>query len=833
MDDLDRKVLSIFPGKVVRKDLVGPLKGHLNVPTYVLEYLLGRYCSSSDPKIIKQGLKEVKHILSENFVHPDQTELVKSKVREQGKYRVIDKVKARLVETEDRYWAELVNLQLTHVNIGEDLIRKYEKLLGGGIWAIIELSYDHEIFHRGVQRPFVIERLRPIQLSITNLDQVLVNRRKFTREEWIDLLIRSIGLEPGSFSHRVKILMLCRLLPLVENNYNFVELGPRGTGKSYIYREISPYCILVSGGETTVPRLFMSLAGRGRIGLVGLWDAVAFDEVAGLERLSSPRAIQVLKDYMESGSFSRGREEVSAMASLVFIGNIDFDIEKILRSSHLFISFPEQMQDPAFIDRFHLYLPGWEIPKIHPSFFGEHYGFVVDFLAEMLRELRKVSYTTVIDEYFELGKSITTRDKKGIRKTVSGLIKLIQPDGSYSKEEVEEYLQIALEMRRRVREQLRKMGGIEYWDTNFTYIDLDTSIEHQVDVPEQAALEPIVLPSEPTIGEAIGLAITQSYGIIQRFEVIVNEGGGKLIPLGSMRKVMRESLRAAYEYVSHNTVRLGIDPDFKKDYDISVLATQMAIPKEGPSAGITILVALVSALTQRPVRNDVAMTGEITLLGKILPVGGVQEKLVAAVEAGIRKVYIPTGNMNKVGRLPDELRSKLDIRLVERVEEVLNDVILDYHTTTDKEMEMKYIASEPYKLLQDLEGALREFIESKLSSITQKWWKERIPPDVQRNAEERRDRNAALWPWLEKEELHPIHYINFPDYIKIITRRDNWKNVFSTYFIDKTIISSKLKELEPIRNNIAHFRELRKSQIAKLKLYSKEILDTISSTSYE
>jgi len=828
MDELDRKVLSIFPGKVVRKDLVGPLKGHLNVPTYVLEYLLGRYCSSSDPEIIKQGIQEVRRILSENFVHPDQAELVKSKIREKGSYRIIDKVKARLIETEDRYWAELTNLQLTHVNINENLIREYEKLLGGGIWAIVDLSYDHEVFHGGVQRPFVIDRLRPIQLPITNLDQVLQNRKSFTREEWIDLLIRSIGLEPSSFDHRKKILLLCRLLPLIENNYNYVELGPRGTGKSYCYRELSPYCILISGGETTVPRLFMSLAGRGQIGLVGLWDVVAFDEVAGLERLSSPRAIQVLKDYMESGSFSRGREEVSAMASLVFVGNIDLDIGKILRSSHLFISFPDQMLDPAFIDRFHLYLPGWEVPKIHPSFFGAHYGFVVDFIAEMARELRKMSYTSAIDEYFKLGKSITKRDEKGIRKTVSGLIKLIHPDGIYSKEDVEEYLQIALEMRRRVREQLRKIGGVEYWDVKFTYIDQVTSIEHEAEVPEQELIEPAELPSEPMIGESIGLAVIQSYGAIQRFEVIINEGTGKLIPLGSMKKVMRESLRAAYEYISNNILRLGIDPDFKKDYDISVLATEMGVPKYGPSAGLTILVALVSALTQKPVRNDVAMTGEITLFGRILPVGGIPEKLVAAAESGINKVYIPAGNSSQVDTLPDELRKKLEIRPVGRVEDVLNDIILDYHTTTDEELEREYIASEPYILLKELESCIREFIESKLSALTKNWWKERIPQDVRESTEERKDRNAALWPWTEKEEDHPIYYINFPEYEKIITKRDNWREIFSTYFTDRNIITTKLRELEPIRNKIAHFRELTKSEKTKLQLYSKEILNCIS-----
>ena len=828
LDSLDHKVLSLFPGKVVRKDLVAPLKGHLNVPTYVLEYLLGRYCSSSDPEIIAQGLTEVKHVLTDNFIHPDQAELAKSKIREQGNYRVIDKIKVKLVETEDRYWAELVNLQLSHVNIDESLVQQYEKLLAGGIWAIIDLTYDHEIFHRGVQRPFVIKQIRPIQLPISNFEEILKNRKEFSREEWIDLLIRSIGFEPAKFSHRLKLLLLCRLLPLIENNYNFVEFGPKGTGKSYVYREISPYCILVSGGETTVPALFISMSGKSNVGLVGLWDTVAFDEVAGLERLSNPRAIQILKDYMESGSFSRGKEEVSAMASLVFVGNIDIDIERIQRTSHLFSPFPQQMQDPAFLDRFHLYLPGWEIPKTHPSFFGDHYGFVVDFLAEMLRELRKSSYSMAIDQYYELGKSITTREKKGIRKTVSGLIKLVHPDGSYTKQELEEYLKLALEMRRRVKEQLKKMGGVEFWETDFKYKDLQTGIENEVKTPEQAALQPIVLPSEPTIGESVGLAITQSSGVILKFEVLVNEGNGKLIPLGSMRQVMRESLRAAYEYTNSNTIRLGIDPDFKKDYDISVLATEMGVPKEGPSAGITILVAMVSALTQKPVRNDIAMTGEITLLGKILPVGGIQEKLVAAYESGIRKVYVPAGNKNQVESLPAELKNKLEVRLVDRVEDVLNEVILDYQITTDKEMEAKYSQSEPYLQLQELEESLRVFIESKLAKQSNNWWKERIPEDVQLRGEGRKKSSTTLYPWNEKADLDLIHFVDFTDYVKIISRKDNWKDVFAKYFKDITLLTSKLRELEPIRNNIAHFRPIRKTQATKLMLYTKEILSCIS-----
>jgi ATP-dependent Lon protease len=679
LDTLDEKVLALFPGKVVRKDLLNSIKGHLNVPTYVLEYLLGKYCSSSDPDVVTQGLEEVKRILASNYIHPDKAELLKSKVKELGTYRVIDKVKVRLVETEDKYWAELTSTQLTYVDISDELVVRYEKLLAGGVWAIIDLRYDSENFHHGTLRPFIIDQLKPIQLTSMGLNEMRDNRSKFTTDEWIDFLLRSIGFEPKDFERRLKLLLLCRLIPLVENNFNFVELGPRGTGKSYVYRELSPYSILVSGGETTVPSLFVSMVGRGKIGLVGLWDVVAFDEVGGLEKLSNAAAVQIMKDYMESGSFSRGKEEVHAMASFAFLGNIDFDITRVLRSTHLFIAFPEEMQDVAFLDRFHMYLPGWEIPKTHPSMFGSHYGFVVDHLAELFRDLRRVTYTDAIDKHFRLGDALSTRDKKAVQKTVSGLIKLIHPDAEYSKDDLEEYLELGLEMRRRVKEQLKKMGGVEYWNTGLSYIDVDSGIERVVEVPEQAAIEPVKLPTEPQIGRVMGLAITQSYGTVQHFEILASEGKGRLIPLGSMRSVMRESLRAAYEFIARNHKSLGIEINIKKDYDVSVLATQMGVPKEGPSAGITILTGLVSAFVKKPVKNDVAMTGEITLMGKILPVGGIQEKILAASEAGIKKVYVPSGNSREVDMLPKEIRKNLEIQLVSTVDEVLNDAIIGYH----------------------------------------------------------------------------------------------------------------------------------------------------------
>jgi ATP-dependent Lon protease len=821
MDELDRKALSLFPGKVVRKDLLGPLRKHLNVPAYVVEYLLGKYCSSADAEVIAEGIKEVKRILTENYVHPDQAELLKSKVRELGKYRVIDKVKVKLHETEDKYWAELVNLQLNYVNIKEDLIRRYERLLGGGLWGVVDLAYNPEILHKGIMRPFVIEQFRPIQLEVTALEDVKEKRSQFSKDEWIDFLIRSMGLEPSKMDYRLKMLNVCRLIPFVENNYNLVELGPRGTGKSYIYRELSPYSILVSGGETTVAGLFIDMRGRGRMGLVMLWDVVAFDEVAGLRRLKDAQAVQILKDYMETGGFARIREEFKGTASLAFIGNIDYDIPELLSIAHLFIPFPPEMQDAAFFDRFHAYIPGWEIPRMRSELLTEHYGFVVDYFAWILRELRHLTFATAIDEYFELGEALDKRDKDAVRKTVSGLIKLIHPDGNFSKEDLEEYLSIALELRRRVKEQLKKIKSIEYWNTNFSYIDLKTSKEVFVSVPEQPA--PIELPREPKVGEVIGLAILKVYGggAIQRFEVIADKGVGRLNALGSMMRVMRESLKAAYEYISYNQKSLGIEVDFKKDYDITVLATQMGIPKEGASAGITILTGLVSALTKKPVRNDVAMTGEITVLGKILPVEGIHEKIVAAADARIKTVYIPAGNEKDVQILPPDVKNRLEIKLVSRVEEVLEDALIGYKTISPRKAEEfpEEIEKEPHFILDDLESALRRCIKSNLEKISENWWVERIPLDIRERAEEKRNKDEL------KHEL--IEYLDFTDYVKIILRRDNWRDVFQKIFKDQEAILVKLRELEPIRNAVRHDRALTTEQRERLKTYSQDILRKI------
>ncbi|RLI77129.1 ATP-dependent Lon protease [Archaeoglobales archaeon] len=661
LDELDNKTFECFEGKIVRKDLVSSLKGQINVPTYVLEYLLGKYCSSSDEEVIEAGLQEVKRILSEHYVRPDQVELFKAKVRELGKHQVIDKVKVRLVETEDKYWASLVNLQIDKVNIGEDLVYKYERLLAGGVWAVIELSYDSTFYHRNELRPFVIENIKPIQLASGNvLKEIKEYRKDFTREEWLNLILRSTGLEPNVLSNRLKMLHIARLIPFVENNYNLVELGPRGTGKSYVYRELSPYSILVSGGDVTVASLFVSLSGRGRIGLVGLWDVVAFDEIAGLTKLANPQAINILKDYMESGSFSRGREEITALASLVFVGNINLDVETALRTSHLFVAFPYEMQDLAFLDRFHAYLPGWEFPKMKSDMLTNHYGLVVDYLAEILRELRKLSFGDAIDQYFELGKSLNKRDEKAVRKTVSGFIKLLHPDGEFTQEDVESYLKLAIEFRRRVKEQLKRMGGIEYWNTALSFIGKLNGREYIVSLPEQRVstlISPDPLP--PGTVYTVGLDVESGKYALFRIEVAKMKGSGYTVT-GAVGRAMKEAVRTAYDYLRSNITKFTIDKSLD-DYNVHLQVVNIMQAKEGSQTASAFFVALYSSLMDVPIKPGTVVLGEITIQGGVLPVQDFAECVQLARENGARRVIVPISNSKDVALLPPELLQGLEI----------------------------------------------------------------------------------------------------------------------------------------------------------------------------
>lgn len=481
-DDLDHRANTAFGGRVVRKDLVRRVKVGANVPVYVLEYLLGKYCASDDPHAIEVGLKVVQETLTDNFIRPDEAQLAQANLKRRGKHRIIDKVQVRLVSSEDKYWAELANFGDRYLHIPEDIVYRYERLLQGGVWAQTDLVYSADD-DQPKKRPFFIQSLRPIQVAEFSLDDYRDGRRSLSTNDWIDLLIRSIGMEPTFFDQRTKLMLLVRFIPMAERNYNLIELGPRGTGKSFVYREISPNAILISGGKTTVPQLFVNLSS-GRMGLIGSWDTVAFDEVAGIE-FSDTTVIQMLKDYMESGSFARGKEELPAEASLVFLGNLDLPAEELVKASHLFAGLPKAMIDPAFLDRVHFFIPGWQVPKMETRFFTTHYGFVSDYLSEAFRELRKQNFSDAFGAEFSLGAHLNARDEKAVRKTVAGLLKIIHPHGEWTRADLRDYLELALEGRRRVKEQLKKLAPHEYSQVDFSYIEKDTSRELWVEVPEQ------------------------------------------------------------------------------------------------------------------------------------------------------------------------------------------------------------------------------------------------------------------------------------------------------------------------------------------------------------
>lgn len=654
--EIDRKALDVFPGRVVRKDLVQDIKSGANVPTYVLEYLVGQYCATDDEDSIESGLDTVKEILSKHFVRPDEAEFVKSEIREQGRYRVIDKISVRLDEQRDAYIGSFVNLNISEVQIDEHLVSKHPKLLGGGVWAIIDLKYvpDNANTDKSL---FSIDTFDPIQVSNLDLAQLKDRRSQFTRDEWLDLLLQSIGYDPKAFSQREKYLFLIRCLPLVESNYNYVELGPRGTGKSYLYREISPHSILISGGKTTVAKLFLNL-NTGRIGLVGRWDVVAFDEVGGL-RFSDSEAVQMLKDYMESGSFSRGTEELTAQASMVYVGNIELDVEGVLKSSHLFKPFPEEMQDLALIDRFHYYLPGWEVPKMRSEFFGNQFGFIVDYFAEFVRELRKESYGDAVGEYFMFGDHLNQRDERAVRKTISGLLKLLHPHGEYTKGELQEYLELAMEGRRRVKEQLKRMGGMEYRAVEFSYIDRDTGEETYVTVPEEAE-EALIPPGTQQPGTVYTIGEGEDRHAPFRIETQTLPGSGKTNISGTPGSKMKESFETAYDYLQANMgdLKRGEDLD---DYDINVQVMNPSDAEGGAETSVGFLVGVVSGILDRPLRSQTVVLGSMSLMGGIIGVNSLVDKLQLAVDAGATTVLLPSVNKEDIASIPDEILDELQL----------------------------------------------------------------------------------------------------------------------------------------------------------------------------
>src|SRR5438045_564643 len=587
--DLDQKSTQVFAGKVVRKDLVRKVKVGANVPVFVLEYLLGKYCATDDPSAIDAGLRVVNNTLSSNFVRPDEANKAQSLVKDKGKHTFIDKVKVRYLADDDKHWAELVNFGHKYVHVPEHYLREYDRLLMGGIWAQVDIKHQYDEEQKGKKSPFWIEGLKPIQIATFDLNEYRRCRSQFSTDEWIDLLLRTIGLEPSYFARRLKLLFLVRLLPLCEHNYNLVELGPRGTGKSYAYQELSPYTILLTG-PTTVANLFYNMAS-GKMGLVGIWDAIGFDEVADLQKMPK-EVVTTLKTYCESGTFARGKDALSGMASLAMFGNTNQPVEVMVQSSHLFLPMPDVIrEDMAFLDRIHYYIPGWEMPKMKVEFFTNHYGFVVDYLAEALRELRKHTFTEVLDRHFSLGSHLKSRDVKAVRKTVSGLVKLIYPNGELAKEEIAELVELSLEGRRRVKEQLKKMGSFAVHQKSSVLLDNETREEKFIGVPEQGGRDMISL--DPLAPGSVYTSSVDDHAKVglYRLEVGCSPGTGKLKIAGGVEGVMRESISRAFTYLMSQKVKMGIGEQVDTT-DFNVEAIDLLCNQVSCEAGIALVVAI-------------------------------------------------------------------------------------------------------------------------------------------------------------------------------------------------------------------------------------------------
>jgi ATP-dependent Lon protease len=651
---LDELLNANFPGKVVRKDLTKLVKEGANVPVYVLEYLLGSYCASNDEIVIQEGLRTVKRILSENYVRPDEAEKVKSTVRERGSLKLIDKVTVTLNEKRDVYEALLSNLGVGRIEVPSAIVKKFEKLLVGGIWCIITLEYFFEEDQKGT--PFLLRDLKPIQMPNMDLEELFQARRAFTEKQWIDVLLRSTGMEPTNFQDRVKWHLLARMVPLVENNFNLAELGPRGTGKSHIYKEISPNSILISGGQTTVANLFYNMARR-QVGLVGLWDVVAFDEVAGIS-FKDKDGVQIMKDYMASGSFARGRDAINAYASMVFVGNINQPVDTLVKTSHLFAPFPEAMVDAAFFDRFHAYIPGWEIPKMRPEFFTNQYGLIVDYLAEWLREMRKRNFGDAINRYFKLGRDLNQRDTIAVKHTVSGLLKLLYPNEEYDKDAVRRCLEYALEARRRVKEQLKKIGGMEFFDVHFSYIDLETMEERFISVPEQGGGS--LIPDgtlSPGVMHTVAVGSGGHLGLY-RIETQVTSGSGmiKTSGLGS-NSAAKEAIKVGFDYFRANANRVSASMK-PGDHDYHLHAVELH--NTGPTGAMTLVafVALCSGLFGKPIQQQMVILGSMSLGGNIVPVENLAEALQVAFDAGAKRLLLPMASVRDIPTIPGELFAK-------------------------------------------------------------------------------------------------------------------------------------------------------------------------------
>lgn len=678
MIELDHKLLDHFQGYVVRKDIVRSVKGTANVPVFVLEYLLANSCSTDDEEKIKEGIENVRRVLREHYVNPDEANLIQAKIRERGTYKVIDKISVRLDASKDKYWAQLSNLNIRDANISEALITRHEKLMTGGIWAIIDIDYDSLQTIGNKIYPFVVSKIRPIQLSNFDEQRIVRMRESFTKEEWLNVLLRSGGYEPEAegMTRRMKMLLLSRFIPLVEANFNLAELGPRSSGKSFVFKELSPYSMLVSGGQGTAASLFVNNSS-GQIGAVGLWDAVCFDESTD-ELFKDKEVVPLMKDYMESGSFSRAGKsgEKSANASIILNGNINQPVETVLQTSHLFSPFSDKIaNDTAFLDRISFFLPGWEVLKFAPHHFTNHMGFSTDFFSEWMHNLRKDSYVNVLDEYFTLGAQLKQRDTKPVRKTVSGLIKLMHPDGKFTKEDIREYLEWAIEMRRRVKEQLKRIGGMEFWDTNFSYIDNETHEETFVSLPEERGsnlIEDVPLsPGTCYTATSDGDKVT-----LVKIEIITMPGNGKLTITGSASNDAKEDIRNTYNYIRANERSIISQQHSLSKIDTTVQITALLGTTVHKGIGGAVFAALVSSVFGRNLKSALGVVGNISIGGAIERALNFNDRVSLLSENGAKNVLVPIDNLNEMATLPATILGKTDIPFYSNAQMLIQKMIL-------------------------------------------------------------------------------------------------------------------------------------------------------------
>lgn len=663
LNDLDHKLLEHFRGYVVKKDLVRMVKVGANVPVFVLEYLIANSCSTDDEEKIKVGMENVKKILSEHYVNPEESSLIHSKIREKGRFKIIDKISVKLDSKKDIYWAQLQNSNINNGNIRDGLVKEHEKMLMGGIWAIIDVEYDPDIRIGQNIYPFVVTNIKPIQLSTFDNSKIIQKRNEFSRDEWLNVLLRSCGYEPDAegMTTRVKMLLLARLLPMVESNFNFVELGPRSTGKSFVFKELTPYAVLISGGQGTVAKLFVH-GSTGKVGAVGQWDAICFDEATD-KIFKEKDAVPLMKDYMESGSFSRAGAggEITGVASIILNGNINQPVETVLQTSHLFSPLSDEVNnDTAFLDRIHFYLPGWEMIKFAPKHFTSNFGFSTDYFSEALKSFRRVTYTDALENFFSLGSHLKQRDTKPVKKTVSGLIKLLHPNGEYTKEDVREYLEIALEMRRRVKEQLKRIGGMEFWDTNFSYIDKETQEEHFVGLPEEKGshlientpLPPGVCYTSTSDGDNVALV---------RIEAVTTSGSGKLNISGVSNTGVKENIKNTYQYIKANEKTILSEQHSLKNYDITIQVTNMLGASISTGIGSAVYIAIVSALYKKNLKAGLPVLGNISVGGAIERSINFADKITMLSENGAKTVVVPMDNLVELTNVPPTVLGNTDV----------------------------------------------------------------------------------------------------------------------------------------------------------------------------